>query len=194
MHNFFAMMLRMRLINRWPLMRNIETENVSQHSLEVAVIAHALALIQKKKLDIAISPERAAVYALYHDVSEIYTGDMPTPVKYLNDEITAAYKKVEEAANERLLTLLPDYLREEYEEILQPTPTEEMQHIKETVKAADKLAALIKCINELQSGNKEFLKSKQSLERVLNAMNKDYIRIFMEDFLPSFYLSLDEMD
>ncbi len=198
MNNFFALLFRMRFINRWSLMKNSEAENVTQHSLEVAVIAHCLALIQKKRLGVDISPEKTAAFALYHDAAEIYTGDLPTPVKYFDGEITAAYKKIETVANRRLLEQLPDYLQDEYAPILgapisdQPGPTDNL--IRETIKAADKLAALIKCVNELASGNKEFLKAKISLEKSLQEMNKEYVEIFMMDFMESFYLTLDELE
>lgn len=189
--NFFAFISRMKYINRWGLMRNIKEENVSEHSLEVAVIAHALAIIQKKRLNIDINPEKTALYAIYHDCSEIFTGDLPTPVKYYNPSIKAAYKDVEHSASKRLLNLLPQDFYEEYEPVL--IPMEEEENIWKTVKAADKISAYIKCVEEEKSGNKEFLKAKQSILNEIKKLDRDDVNIFMEQFMDGYNLTLDEM-
>lgn len=190
--NFFAIISRMKYINRWGLMRNIKDENVSEHSLEVAIIAHALAVIQQKRLDIDINPEKVALYALFHDSSEIFTGDLPTPVKYFNPTIKTAYKDVELHAARRLLNLLPEDLHEIYEPIL--IPKEEESNIWKTVKAADKITAYIKCIEEEKSGNKEFVQAKQTILNEIQKLDRLDVNIFMEQFMEGYYLTLDEME
>ncbi|HNZ82669.1 MAG TPA: 5'-deoxynucleotidase [Sedimentibacter sp.] len=190
--NFFAFISRMKYIDRWGLMRNINKENVSEHSLDVAVIAHALAVIQKKRLNMEVNPERTALYAIYHDVSEIFTGDMPTPVKYYNSVIKSAYKDVELSVNERLLNMLPGDFKEEFEDVL--VPKEEEKEIWKTIKAADKISAYIKCLEEEKSGNKEFLKAKQTLLSAIKSMNMPEVEIFMDEFLEGYSLTLDEME
>lgn len=190
--NFFAFISRMKYINRWGLMRNTKEENVSEHSLEVAVIAHALTIIQKKRLNKNVNPERTALYAIYHDSSEIFTGDLPTPVKYYNSTIKTAYKDVEHSANQRLLNLLPKDFYEEYEPIL--IPKVEEAEIWKTIKVADKISAFIKCIEEEKSGNKEFIKAKQSIFNDINNMNRPDVNIFMEEFMEGYNLTLDEME
>jgi len=190
--NFFAFISRMKYINRWGLMRNIKDENVSEHSLDVAVIAHALTIIQKKRLNMNVNPEKTALYAIYHDASEIFTGDMPTPVKYFNSVIKTAYKEVEFVANKKLLNLLPDDFYEDFEPIL--VPREEESQIWKTIKAADKISAYIKCIEEEKSGNKEFLKAKQSIFNEIGNMDRDDVKIFMDEFLDGYCLTLDEMN
>ncbi len=190
--NFFAFISRMKYIDRWGLMRNINKENVSEHSLDVAVIAHALAVIQKKRLNMEVNPERTALYAIYHDVSEIFTGDMPTPVKYYNSVIKSAYKDVELSVNERLLNMLPGDFKEEFEDVL--VPKEEEKEIWKTIKAADKMSAYIKCLEEEKSGNKEFLKAKQTLLSAIKSMNMPEVEIFMDEFLEGYGLTLDEME
>lgn len=190
--NFFAFMSRMKYINRWGLMRNIKEENVSEHSLDVAVIAHALTVIQKKRLNMETNPEKTVLYAIYHDASEIFTGDMPTPVKYYNSLIKTAYKEVELSVNERLLNMLPVDFKDEFRDIL--IPKEEDKQVWKTVKAADKISAYIKCIEEEKSGNKEFLKAKQSLLNELVNMNMPEVKIFMDEFLEGYGLTLDELE
>lgn len=190
--NFFAFISRMKYINRWGLMRNIKEENVSEHSLDVAVIAHALSVIQKKRLNLDVNPEKTALYAIYHDASEIFTGDMPTPVKYYNSVIKTAYKEVELSVNKRLLNLLPEDFHDEYEAVL--IPREEEKEVWKTVKAADKISAYIKCIEEEKSGNKEFIKAKQSLLNEIEKMNMPDVKIFMDEFLEGYSLTLDEME
>ena len=190
--NFFAFISRMKYINRWGLMRNIKEENVCEHSLDVAVIAHALAVIQKKRLNIDVNPEKTALYAIYHDVSEIFTGDMPTPVKYYNSIIKTAYKELELSVNERLLNMLPHDFKDEFKPILIPDDNE--KQIWKTIKAADKISAYIKCIEEEKSGNKEFLKAKQSLLHEIEKMDMQDVKIFMNEFLEGYSLTLDEME
>ena len=190
--NFFAFISRMKYINRWGLMRNIKEENVCEHSLDVAVIAHALTIIQKKRLNMDVDTGKTALYAIYHDASEIFTGDMPTPMKYYNSVIKTAYKEVELSMNERLLNMLPDDFKDEFKDIL--IPNEDEKHIWKTVKAADKISAFIKCIEEEKSGNKEFIKAKQSLLKEIEIMNMPEVKLFMDEFLEGYSLTLDEME
>lgn len=189
--NFFAFISRMKYINRWGLMRSIKEENVSEHSLDVAVIAHALTIIQKKRLNKDVNPDKTVLYAIYHDASEILTGDMPTPVKYFNPAIKTAYKEVELNANKSLLNMLPEDFYDEYVDAL--IPKEEESEIWKTIKAADKISAYIKCIEEEKSGNKEFVKARQSLLKEINNMDRQDVKIFMEEFLEGYGLTLDEM-
>ena len=188
--HFLAIVSRMKYIDRWALMRNSRTENLSEHSLEVAMIAHALCVIANVRYGETLNPEKAALAAMYHDSSEIITGDMPTPVKYLNDEIRGAYKQVEKKVEAQLLDQLPDDLRKCYEEIYSTD-----QKTERYVKAADKLSALIKCIEEESAGNTEFRNAAQSTKRSLEEMKKDIpaLNDFMEEFLPSYGRTLDEL-
>lgn len=188
--NFYAMLSRMRYINRWGLMRNTLSENISEHSLDVAVIAHALAVIRNACYGGQVNEERTALLALFHDATEIITGDMPTPVKYYAPEIRKAYGKVEEAAKEQLLKGLPETLRDRYEPLLQET--EEEKELWELVKAADKLSALIKCIEESRMGNDDFEQAKKATEEALRQMHLPEADYFMKEFLPAYQLTLDE--
>ncbi|MEL7649637.1 MAG: 5'-deoxynucleotidase [Sedimentibacter sp.] len=190
--NFYAFISRMKYINRWGLMRSIKDENVSEHSLDVAVIAHALSIIQKRRLNMDVNPEKTALYAIYHDASEIFTGDLPTPVKYFNTVIKTAYKDVELAASRRLLKLLPEDFYEDYEPVL--IPREQEKEIWKTIKAADKISAYIKCIEEEKSGNREFLQAKQTIYHEINSMDREDVKIFMDEFLQGYELTLDEME
>ena len=188
LHNhFFAMMSRMKNIYRWGLMRNTRRENLSEHSLEVAQIAHALAVINRKRLNGTANPQFVATVAMYHDTSEIITGDMPTPIKYYNSEIKAAYKQIEATAEKQLLDMLPEDFKEEFNDIYNP---DELTH--RLVKAADKLSALIKCIEELNMGNREFMVAEKTIRKAIVDMNAPEANIFLEEFIPSFELSLDE--
>lgn len=190
--NFFAFVFRMKYINRWALMRNTRYENVSEHSLEVSIIAHALALIQKNRLgNRSINPERVALYAIYHDASEIVTGDMPTPVKYFNQSISSAYKDLEHKASSSILNMLPDYLINDYRDIFITKP--EDKELWDIVKAADKISAYLKCIDEENSGNKEFNNAKNATLKSLQAMNRKDVEIFLEEFADGFSLTLDEV-
>ena len=188
---FFAMMARMKYIERWALMRNSAVENISEHSLEVAMLAHALGIIARERCGKEVDPEKLALIGLYHDANEIITGDMPTPVKYHDPEIRDAYKRVEEMANRKLLEQLPDYMKPYYERALFMKPGDEPMW--KFVKAADKLSALIKCIEEGKAGNKEFSTAYQTIEEALHAMKMDEVEIFMRDFLPSYDRTLDEL-
>ena len=185
MNHFFAYIDRMRYIERWALMRNSVRENIQEHSHQVAVLAHALAVIRNEFFGGAV-----AAAALYHDAGEILTGDMPTPIKYFNPEIREAYRKVEEVADQKLLAMLPPELRPIYENILRPADAE----VEELVKAADKLSAHIKCLEELRSGNSEFSKAKKSIEADLRSRHMPEVEYFFENFIPSFSLTLDELE
>lgn len=190
--NFYALISRMKYINRWGLMRSTKEENVSEHSLDVSVIAHALAIIQKKRMGKDIDVNKTVLFAIYHDSSEILTGDMPTPIKYFNPAINNAYKEVELSASKTLLKMLPEDFYQEYEPIL--IPEAEDEEVWKTVKAADKLSAYIKCIEEEKSGNREFTNAKQSIFRELSSMNRQDVKIFMDEFLGGYGLTLDEME
>lgn len=186
-NHFYAMMSRMKNIYRWGLMRNTRKENLSEHSLEVAQIAHALSLINRKRFGGNADPMFVACVAMYHDTSEIITGDMPTPIKYYNSEIKSAYKQIEAAAEKELLEMLPEDFKEDFSAIYNPdTLTATL------VKAADKISALIKCTEELNIGNREFAIAKQTVEKAIADMNCAEANVFLEEFLPSFSLSLDE--
>ena len=191
-YSFFAMLARMKYIERWALMRNSEKENISEHSLEVAIIAHALALLGNKRLGKSYVPEHAAILGIYHDCTEIITGDMPTPIKYENPEIQSAYKQIEKAAAFRLLNMLPEDLREEYESYFIPRPEDRELHL--LVKAADKISALIKCIEEAKAGNQEFQSAETTLKKSIIELHCSEAELFMEEFLPTYYLTLDELN
>lgn len=193
--HFFATVSRMKYIERWALMRNTRPENISEHSLEVAMIGHALCIIGNVRYGKNLNAEKAALVGLYHDASEIITGDMPTPVKYSSRDIRAAYRKVEEMAENRLLEQLPEDLRPVYEKIFRPDQTEEERYLRAMVKAADKLSAYIKCLEEEKSGNTEFRTAKQTIGKAVNEMCGRYpeVRDFVEEFLPSYGKTLDEL-
>lgn len=193
-NEFYAIISRMKYIDRWALMRNTEAENLMQHSYEVAVLAHALCVLGNTRCGMALDADRAAVIALYHDCSEILTGDMPTPVKYYSDEIREAYKNVEHIATEKLLDMLPEDLRPAYADALQPAAeTEEEKLLLRVVKAADKLSALIKCIEEQKAGNREFDKAYDATLRSLHAMELEPVELFLKEFLEPYSLTLDQL-
>ena len=185
------MMSRMKYIERWALMRNSKQENLCEHSLQVSMIAHALAVISNTRCGNDLDPSKAALIGLYHDASEIITGDMPTPVKYHNSDIQDAFKALEASANQSLLHMLPDYMQSYYQELF--CPADEDIYLWKLVKAADKLSAYIKCIEEATTGNSEFLSAQQSTRASLEKMNLPEVKIFMEEFLSSFGLTLDEL-
>ncbi len=191
--HFYAMLFRMKYINRWGLMNNTRSENISEHSHQVAILAHCLVLIHNKRFGGSLNPERAALLAVYHDASEIITGDLPTPVKYQNSDIIAAYKQIEDSAADRLISLLPEDFRDEYASVIKQTGSGDEQ-LHRFVKAADRFSALIKCVDELRMGNDEFQKAKESIETSIHAMQLPEAEVFFEEFMPSFYLSLDEQD
>ena len=187
---FYAMRSRMKYINRWGLMRNTREENLSEHSLEVAFIAHALGIINNEVFNGSINADRLAILGMYHDVTEIITGDMPTPVKYYNSEIRTAYKKVERAAGQEILTGLPENIRKRYNNLLTESETEKELWIY--VKAADKLSALIKCIEERKMGNTDFFKAEQSTLDSIKNMGIAEADYFIEHFIPAYSMTLDE--
>lgn len=191
--HFYAMLSRMKYINRWGLMNNIKYENISEHSLQVAVIAHCLVLIHNKRFGGNLNAERAALLGIYHDSTEIITGDMPTPIKYFNPDIKSAYKKIENTAADKLISMLPEDFRNDMEQIIKANGNNDAV-IEKFVKAADKFSALIKCIEEIKMGNTEFLKAKEATENALHDMNMPEVKVFEDEFLSSFYLSLDEQD
>lgn len=188
---FFAMISRMKYIERWALMRNSISENISEHSLEVGILAHGLAVIGNRRLGKNYSEERAALLGLYHDATEILTGDMPTPVKYYNTDILDAFRKVEDNAARRLLSMLPQDLTEDFKGIFFPKKEEE--DLWKLVKAADKLSALIKCIEEEKLGNGEFASAKKAVEEFLEQMALPEVEIFQKEFLSAYEISLDEL-
>ena len=190
MNHFFAYIDRMRYIERWALMRNSVRENIQEHSHQVAVLAHALAVIRNEKFGGHADAGAVAVAALYHDASEILTGDMPTPIKYYNPEIRDAYRKVEAVASDKLLSMLPDELRADYEPIIKI----EDETTKKLVKAADKLSAYIKCVEELKAGNMEFKKAAEQTRRALNEMHMPELDYFMVNCMESFSMTLDELE
>ena len=189
-HRFYALISRMRYIGRWGLMRNTFRENVQEHSHMVAVLAHGLAMIQKEILGQPADPDRCAAAALFHDASEILTGDLPTPVKYYNPEIKAAYKEVEAISCRKLLSMLPEQLRGGYEPLL----TESEEGVCLIVKAADKLSAHIKCLEEVKAGNSEFESAAVQTEKSLREMHLPCLDWFMEHCLNSFRLNLDQLE
>lgn len=190
-NGFFAMVSRMKYINRWALMRNEHSENLTEHSFEVSVIAHAMAVIGNKRFGKAYNGERAALLGLYHDTPETLTGDMPTPVKYYSDEVRLAYKAVEENACKSLISMLPEDFREDYEAMF--SPKAEDAELWKLVKAADKISALIKCIEEKKAGNSEFTTAAAGIEAAVAALDVPEAKIFVNEFLPAYELTLDEL-
>lgn len=189
--NFFALISRMKYINRWALMRNTRSENLSEHSLEVAAVAHALALIHKKRFGGNINAERAAVLGMFHDAPEILVGDMPTPVKYHSEAVREAYKTVEESACRTILEMVPDDLRDEYLPLF--FQSESDGELWRYVKAADKICALTKCIEEKKAGNSEFDKAAETTLKAIKALEMPEVECFLQEFIPGFKLTLDEL-
>lgn len=188
-NKFFAFLSRMKFINRWALMRNTSYESLSVHSHEVAVIAHALSVIGNSRLGRNYNADRVATLALFHDASEILTGDMPTPVKYNNEQLKTAYKSVESSANEKLLTFLPEDLQGVYRDILLPQDTE----LLPLVKVADKISALIKCVEEQKMGNRDFDSARVTIEKAVKSMNVPEADIFIDEFFDSYNMTIDEL-
>ena len=188
-YHFFPMISRMKYIDRWGLMRNTVRENIQEHSHQVAVLAHALALIQNRYFGGQVDPGAVAVAALYHDASEILTGDMPTPIKYDNPDIQNAYKQVESVAERKLLSMLPEDLRGDYDDILTIVDPE----IHALVKAADKLSAYLKCVEELKAGNREFNRAADETMAALKAMGMEEVDWFMDRLGGAFQLALDDL-
>ena len=190
-YNFYAFMDRMKYIKRWSLMRSVREENIMEHSQQVALLAHALAVITNKIYGGSVDENKCVLYAVYHECSEVMTGDLPTPIKYFNSNIKGAYKDIEARACERLLTMLPDSLKEGLEPyVLADADSGEYKILK----AADRLAAYIKCLEEHRSGNSEFEKAKKSIENDLHSRNMPAVEYFMEHFIPPFLLTLDELE
>lgn len=189
-YNFFAMVNRMKMIDRWALMHNTEKENIAEHSHSVAVIANALAVIGNKEFGRNYNAERAALLALYHDSTEVITGDMPTPVKYYNNEIKTVYKDIEKKAGERLLSMLPEDYIADFRPVFEPEESD--KELWKLVKAADKISALIKCIEETRMGNREFEIALKSQEKKIKEIDLPEVKFFCEKFLPAYYLTLDE--
>ncbi|MGI6031612.1 MAG: 5'-deoxynucleotidase [Eubacteriales bacterium] len=189
--DFFALLSRMKYVTRWGLMRSTVREDIAQHSYDVAVLAHALALIHNRLYGGQIDAQRCAAMALYHDCSEILTGDLPTPVKYCNQRIVSAYKQVEEGANRQLLSMLPPALQLDYEPFF--LPREEDALLWKLVKAADKLSAHIKCLEETRMSNPEFAQALTSTRHLLEELSLPEVDYFMSHFLESYGLSLDEL-
>lgn len=189
--SFFAMVSRMKYIDRWALMRNSMTENISEHSLEVAMLAHGLAVLGNVRFGKEYNVEHVVLLAIYHDCTEIITGDMPTPIKYENPDIQQAYKQIEKTAAFRLLNMLPDDMRQYYEGLLVPDERDAQNH--RLVKAADRLSALIKCIEEEKAGNSEFASAKETILKSIHGLDCQEAEVFMEEFLPAYYKNLDEL-
>jgi len=188
--DFFAFLSRMRYISRWGLMRNTVPENIQEHSLDVAIIAHALVMIRNTYFDGTLDPSRAAMYGIFHDASEIFTGDMPTPVKHFNPGFKRSFHQLEDTARRKLLAMLPPELAREYEPLFFFDDQEEYVHL---VKAADKIAALTKCIEEGKSGNHEFRRAEVEHYEQLSASALPEVIYFLEKLLPGYRLSLDEL-
>lgn len=189
-NTFFALISRMKYIRRWGLMRNLHKESLSEHSFDVAVLAGALAGIENARFNKSINVEKVTTLALYHDCTEIITGDMPTPVKYHSDEIRSAYKGVENAARQKLLNSLPKELMEQYGEYLSiDTNTQEY----EIIKAADKLSALVKCLDEKAGANHDFDSAEKTLLAALTGSKLKSVKVFMDEFMPAYGCTLDEL-
>jgi 5'-deoxynucleotidase len=192
MSHFFAYLSRMKFIRRWGLMHNTYPENIQEHSLRVAMVAHALAVIRNRLFQGNVSAERTAVLALYHDAGEVLTGDLPAPVKYFNPEIKNAYKEIEVAAARKLFNMVPKELQADYQGLFFADAAN--QEPRELVKAADKLCAYLKCLEEIAAGNQEFAKAEKALRAGVEELDLPEVRYFLDTFAPSFRLTLDELD
>ncbi|MCC8016444.1 MAG: 5'-deoxynucleotidase [Clostridiales bacterium] len=190
MSNFFAMIGRMKFINRWSLMQNAFSENIAEHSHNVAVIAHALCIIGNKKFQKNYNCERCALLAVYHDAAEVITGDMPTPVKYYNSDIKNVYKNIETLAGERLINMLPNEFKEDFSPLF--NKQEKDKELWEIVKAADRIDAFIKCVNEMRMGNREFEKALKAQQQLIDEIDLPEVKYFNSEFLPAYKLTLDE--
>ncbi|WP_064605284.1 5'-deoxynucleotidase [Photobacterium sp. J15] len=189
--HFFAHLARMKLIQRWPLMRCVSSENISEHSLQVAFVAHALALIKNRKFGGNTNPERVALLAMFHDSSEVLTGDMPTPIKYYNPAIAEEYKKIELAAEQKLISMLPEEFQDDYAPLLDSHKINQEDYA--IVKQADSLCAYLKCLEELNVGNHEFAQAKKRLEQTLSERSTQEMEYFLTTFADSFNLTLDDI-
>ena len=191
MFKFFALLNRMKYIKRWSLMRSVAEENIMEHSQQVAVIAHALAVIKNKIYNGNVDILKTVMLAQYHEAGEVLTGDLPTPIKYFNKEIQLAYKDLESLAEDKLLKMLPDELKDEFSKYVK-ADTSCYEYL--LVKSADKLSAYIKCLEELKAGNSEFKMAKNTIEKEIKSKNIDEVNYFFDKFIPSFNLSLDELE
>lgn len=191
MSDFFAFASRTKYINRWALMRNTRYETLAEHSAEVAEIAHALAVIGNERLGKEHNAERAALLGLYHDLPEIITGDLPTPVKYYSDETKSAYKAVEKSASLQLLSMLPYDLRKNYEPLFKKKSSD--KELWKLVKSADKICAYLKCVEERTAGNREFCEAEKSITKTLKKLDCEEAEIFIKEFVPSFEKTIDQM-
>lgn len=190
MFKFFAYLNRMKYIKRWSLMHSLREENVMEHTEQVAVIAHALALINNKIYNGKADVLKTVLLAQYHEVSEVITGDLPTPIKYFNPEIKTAYKELEKGASEKIINMLPEDFKDEYRKYILPEDCIE----KKLVKFADKISAYLKCVEEVRSGNAEFKKAKVSIEKELKNFDSKEVNYYLKEFAPAFELTLDELD
>ncbi len=191
MFKFFAYLNRMKYIKRWSLMRSIREENIMEHSQQVSVIAHALALIKNKIYNGNVDVNKVVLLAQYHEVGEVITGDLPTPIKYFNPEIKTAYKDLEKQASERILAMLPEELKLEYEQYLLP---DENTYEYKIVKYADRMAAYLKCVEEVKAGNSEFKKAKTSIGNELKNCGAEEVEYYLKEFAGAYDLTLDELD
>lgn len=191
MYNFYAFLDRMKYIKRWSLMRSSREENVMEHSWQVAVFAHALALVDREVCGNSPDAAKTVLYALYHECSEVMTGDLPTPIKYYNAQMRGAYGEIEDKASGTLLSMLPEEMKRELAPLV--LPDKDSREYK-LAKAADKLSAYVKCLEECKAGNAEFKKAKEGIEKELKARELPCLDYFMENFLPGFLLTLDEME
>jgi 5'-deoxynucleotidase len=189
--HFFAYMARMKFIQRWGVMRNTQSENIQEHSLQAAILAHALAVIARDRFGRDVDPERVMALAVFHDASEVITGDLPSPIKHHDPELSSAYGRIEEAARKRLTAMLPDDMRDVYRPLL--LCKDRPQHVQ-LVKAADKLCSYLKCLEELKGGNEEFTHARDAIESEIEAINLPEVAWFMERFVTSFALTLDELN
>ena len=187
---FFAYLSRLKLISRWSLMRNTQPENDAEHSLQVAMIAHAIAVIGRSRYGRDVNPEHVLSLAVYHDATEVMTGDLPTPVKYHNDELRGAYRRLEDVSADRLLSLLPDDLQPPFSPYLKQAPGYE----HDVVKAADRISAYIKCLEEKRAGNREFDYAAENVRKSIESINLPEVKDFLNDFLPAFEMTLDELN
>ena len=191
MSKFFAYLNRMKYIKRWSLMRSVKEENIMEHSHQVAVIAHALAVIKNKEFGGNVNIEKVVLIAQYHEVGEVITGDLPTPIKYFNPEIKSAYKDLEQKACEKILSFLPENMVSEYQKYVLPDVESEEYRL---VKAADRLSAYLKCIEEIKMGNLEFKKAKSSILSDLKSLKSPEVSFYLKEFAPAYELTLDELD
>lgn len=193
MSSFFAYLSKMKYIKRWGLMRNTREENIQEHSLQVAMIAHALATVKNKLYGGTVDIRRVLEYAVFHEAGEVITGDLVTPIKYYNAEIQKAYKKIEHVANQKLLGMLPEELQKSYAPLLTEDRTGDEEEWR-IVKAADRICAYLKCVEELRTGNGEFERAKERIKADIDAMDAPEVQYFMREFAPAFDLTLDELN